>query len=68
MKQLPAYKSIKVSFETWQTLTRISARTGEPRTQIMERLARAEEQELKGAEEVRTAPNSLGDKGAIGKK
>jgi hypothetical protein len=47
MKQTPAYKSIKVSFKTWQTLTRISAATGEPRTEIVNRLASVEEEALK---------------------
>lgn len=62
MKQTPVYKSIKVSFETWQALTRISARTGEPRTEIIGRLAKAEEDTVKGSQEAST---DLGDKRAI---
>lgn len=41
------YKSLKVTFATWQALTRITAKTGEPRTQLIERLARDEENRLK---------------------
>lgn len=65
MKQPPVYKSIKVTFETWQALTRISAATGETRTDIMGRLARAEEQVVKGSQQ---ASEGLGDKGATEEK
>jgi hypothetical protein len=41
------YKSLKVTFATWQALTRIASITGEARSQIIERLARAEEERLK---------------------
>jgi hypothetical protein len=46
MKEQPMYKSLKVSFTTWQALTRIAAATGEPRAHIIERLARDEEQRI----------------------
>jgi hypothetical protein len=36
----PTYKSIKVTFETWQALTSLSSKTGEPRTRLLERLIR----------------------------
>lgn len=41
------YKSLKVTFETWQELTRLSAETGEPRTKLIERLAREERERRK---------------------
>jgi macrodomain Ter protein organizer (MatP/YcbG family) len=47
MREQPMYKSLKVSFTTWQALTRISARTGEPKSRILERLANEEEDRLK---------------------
>lgn len=40
------YKSLRVTFETWQAITRISAKTGEPRTRLIERLVKAEEARL----------------------
>lgn len=46
MKEQPIYKSLKVTFTTWQALTRIAAITGEVRGQIVERLARQEEARL----------------------
>lgn len=42
----PVYKSIKITFATWQVLTRISAATGETRSTIVERLARLELERL----------------------
>jgi hypothetical protein len=47
MKEQPMYKSLKVTFETWQALTRLAAMTGEPRTRLIERLAREEEERLR---------------------
>lgn len=40
------YKSLKVTFATWQALTRIAAETGEAKMQIVERLAQQEEDRL----------------------
>jgi macrodomain Ter protein organizer (MatP/YcbG family) len=42
MSEQPTYKSLKVTFATWQAITRISAETGETRAQIIERLAQEE--------------------------
>lgn len=50
MSDQPAYKSLKVTFATWQALTRIAAATGEPRTQLIERLAREEEERIQRGE------------------
>jgi len=41
------YKSIKVTFATWQALTRLTALTGESRMYIIERLVKAEEDRTK---------------------
>ncbi len=38
MTNQPEYKSLKVTFETWQRLTQLSSITGEPRTKLIERL------------------------------
>ena len=64
MKAQPMYKSLKVSFATWQALTRISAMTGEPRSQIVERLAQAEEQRIVKNTERNTETAARGDEGA----
>lgn len=58
MKEQPTYKSLKVPFATWQALTRIASKTGEPRSQIVERLARDEEARQADAMrgELRTPP------------
>lgn len=37
------YKSLRVTLETWQAITRISAMTGEPRTKLIARLVEVEE-------------------------
>lgn len=42
MKEQPVYKSLKVTRETWQRLTQLSALTGEPRTKLVERLVNEE--------------------------
>jgi macrodomain Ter protein organizer (MatP/YcbG family) len=57
------YKSLKVSFATWQALTRISAATGEPRSQIIDRLAQDEEQRVTNTER-NTGAADRGDEGA----
>lgn len=36
------YKSLKVTFATWQALTKLTAQTGETRTRIIERLVNQE--------------------------
>lgn len=41
------YKSVKVTFTTWQALTRLTAITGESRAHIIERLAKAEEDRVR---------------------
>lgn len=46
MNDKPIYKSLKVTLETWQAATRVTALTGEPRTKLVERLIKAEEQRL----------------------
>lgn len=38
MKEESIYKSVKVTRETWQRLTQLSALTGEPRTKLIDRL------------------------------
>lgn len=38
MKDTPVYKSLKVTLQTWQRLTRLSSITGEPRTRLIDRL------------------------------
>ncbi len=38
MNEQPTYKSLKVTYQTWQALTRLSSMTGEPRTRLLERL------------------------------
>lgn len=43
----PIYKSLKVTYATWQALTRLSAETGEPRTQLIERLVKEETERRK---------------------
>lgn len=43
----PVYKSIKVTFATWQALTRLTAVTGESRMSIIERLVKTEEERTK---------------------
>lgn len=43
----PIYKSLKITFATWQALARIAAQTGETRTRIVDRLVRAEEDRFK---------------------
>lgn len=40
------YKSLKVTFATWQAITRIAAITGEARSRIVDRLVKAEEDRL----------------------
>ena len=47
MTEQPTYKSLKITLETWKAITRIAAHTGEPRTRIIERLVKAEEERLK---------------------
>ena len=47
MNDTPVYKSLKVAFATWQAITRICAATGEPRTQVVDRLVKAEEDRLR---------------------
>jgi hypothetical protein len=46
------YKSLRVTFETWQAITRLCAQTGEPRTKLIERLVKAEEEKSKGRRSV----------------
>jgi hypothetical protein len=41
------YKSLRVTLETWQAITRLCAQTGEPRTKLIARLVNAEEEKTK---------------------
>ena len=42
------YKSLKVTYATWQAITRLAAETGEPRTQLIDRLVQEELKRIKG--------------------
>jgi len=63
MTEQPEYKSLKVTFETWQLITRLSAQTGEPRTRLIERVMKAEEEKLKSLE---NAVNVASERGRPG--
>lgn len=58
MNDTPTYKSLKVAYATWQAITRISATTGEPRTQIIDRLVASEEDRLKSTGSPQKSPQT----------
>ena len=47
MDERPKYKQAQLYFDTWACATRITALTGEPRTQLYDRLMKQEEARLK---------------------
>lgn len=47
MEERPKYKQAQLRWETWACATRITAITGEPRTQLYDRLMKQEEARLK---------------------